>query len=178
MSIHEIVLPETKPETEWILGRAVQKVSPVYKHALLQGLLFNALHAWADKGGHGRVGTEWRFRVAPPGQIVRPFVPDVGYLSYATLPADAPEGDVAVPLGAPTVAVEVLSKDDRRANVEHKIATYLAAGSAAVIVVDPDRQTITVHDAGARVLRAGDVLSHEALPGFSLDVTRLFARMT
>jgi hypothetical protein len=28
MGIHEIVLPETKPETEWVLGRALQKVSP------------------------------------------------------------------------------------------------------------------------------------------------------
>jgi Uma2 family endonuclease len=28
MSLNEIVLPETKPETEWILGRPVQKVSP------------------------------------------------------------------------------------------------------------------------------------------------------
>ncbi len=36
MSIHEIVLPETKPETEWILGRAVRKVSPFRTHALLQ----------------------------------------------------------------------------------------------------------------------------------------------
>jgi hypothetical protein len=37
MSIHEIVLPETKPETAWILGRAVRKVSPFRTHALLQG---------------------------------------------------------------------------------------------------------------------------------------------
>ena len=25
MSLHEIVLPETKPETEWVRGRALQK---------------------------------------------------------------------------------------------------------------------------------------------------------
>ena len=28
-ALREIVLPETKPETEWLRGRAVQKVSPL-----------------------------------------------------------------------------------------------------------------------------------------------------
>ena len=78
---------------------------------------------------------------------------------------------VEVPLGAPTVAVEVLSRDDRRADVDHKIATYLAAGTSAVIVVDPKRETIAVHDrSGARVLSAGETLTHPVLPGFMLDV--------
>jgi Uma2 family endonuclease len=176
MALHEIVLPETKPETEWVRGRAVQKVSPTYDHAVLQRLLATRIGAWSDDGGHGRVGTEWRFRVAPPGEIVRPLVPDVGFLSYEALPADAPHDIVQVPLAAPTVAVEILSPDDRTPDVEHKIATYLRAGTSAVIVVDPQRQTIAVHGEDITVLRAGDVLTHPALPGFALDVGDLFAR--
>ncbi len=176
MSLHEIVLPETKPETEWVRGRARQKVSPTYDHARLQTLLAIALTSWAD-GRHGRVGTEWRFRVAPPGAVVRPLVPDVAYLSYADLPADAAHDLLQVPLGAPTVAVEVLSPDDRAADVDHKIATYLAAGTSAVIVVDPHRESITVHDRdGVRTRRAGQTLTHPALPGFELDLRALFAR--
>ncbi|MDB5069997.1 MAG: hypothetical protein JWM87_1108 [Candidatus Eremiobacteraeota bacterium] len=177
MSIHEIVLPETKPETEWVRGRALQKVSPKFSHGALQGQLYMALWDWADSGGHGRVATEWRFRIAPPGKIVRPLVPDVGYLSYAALAADAPEELVEVPLGAPTVAVEVLSPSDRRADVADKIATYIEAGTAAVIVVDPRQETITVLDGdGVRVVRAGDMLTHPVLPEFALDVAALFAR--
>jgi Uma2 family endonuclease len=177
MSIHEIVLPETKPETEWVRGRARQKVSPTYPHGALQGQFYMALWRWAEAGVHGRVATEWRFRVAPPAAVVRPLVPDVAYLSYADLSADAASELVDVPLGAPTVAVEVLSPDDRRLDVEHKTATYLAAGSAVVIIVDPRGETITIHDgAGVRVLRARDVLTHAALPGFALDVAELFAR--
>jgi Uma2 family endonuclease len=178
MSIHEIVLPETKPETEWVRGRALQKVSPTYAHALLQRLIGTQLGTWADDGCHGRVGTEWRFRVAPPGKIVRPLVPDVSFLSYVALPADAPFDDAKLPLGAPTVAVEILSPDDRRRDVEHKIAVYLSAGAEAVIVVDPRERTIAVHDpAGARMLRTCDTLEHASLPGFSLDVGALFARL-
>lgn len=178
MSLHEIVLPETKPETEWVRGRALQKVSPTYSHALLQRVLATMLGTWADDGLHGRVGTEWRFRVAPPGVIVRPLVPDVSYLSYADLPAEAPIDDVEVPLGAPTVAVEILSPGDRRRNVAHKIAVFLSAGTRAVLVVDARTKTITVHDAGGtHVLGESDVFEHEALPGFALDVRALFARL-
>ncbi len=177
MSLHEIVLPETKPETEWVRGRALQKVSPTYDHSVLQGLLFMAFRLWSETDEHGRVGTEWRFRVMPPGAVVRPLVPDVGYLSYAALPADAPRDTVQVPLTAPTVAVEILSPGERRRDVEDKIATYLSAGTAAVVVVDPPRETIAVHDrSGIRELRQGDTLSHAALPGFSLDVGALFER--
>ena len=43
MSIHEIVLPDTKPETEWILGRAVQKVSKFRTQARLQATFGAAL---------------------------------------------------------------------------------------------------------------------------------------
>ncbi len=176
MSIHEIVLPETKPETEWVRGRALQKVSPTYDHGTLQMLLGIALRSWAVTGSHGRVASEWRFRIAPPGAVVRPLVPDVAFLAYERLSADAARDDVQVPLGAPTVAIEILSPYDRRADVQDKISTYLAAGTSAVIIVDPPRETITVHDGcGARVLAAGDSLVHPTLPGFSLDVAQLFA---
>jgi len=174
--LHEIVLPETKPETEWVRGRALQKVSPTYDHARLQSLLVRALGIWADDEGTGRVGTEWRFRVAPPGEIVRPLVPDVSFISYDALPAQTAHDEVQVPLAAPTVAIEILSPDDRRPDLEHKIETYLRAGTAAVIVVDPPNQTIAVHGEDAAVLRAGDVLTHPALPGFALDVGDLFTR--
>jgi Uma2 family endonuclease len=176
MALHEIVLPETKPETEWVRGRALQKVSPTYDHGRLQGLLFAALDAWAAAGAHGRVATEWRFRIAPRGAIVRPLVPDVAFLAYADLSADAPRDAVQVPLGAPTVAVEILSPDDRDVDVADKIATYLAAGTKAVLIVDPSGETIAVHDGTLRVWRPGETLTHTALPGFALDVAALFVR--
>jgi len=177
MSLHEIVLPETKPETEWVRGRALQKVSPTYDHGKLQSLLVAALTDWADRGGHGRVATKWRFRVAPPGAVVRPLVPDVAFLSYDAIPADAERSSYQVPLGAPTVAAEILSPRDGRLDVEHKIATYLAAGTTAVIVVDPHSESIALHDAaGVRTVRGGEELRHAALPGFSLDVGALFTR--
>jgi hypothetical protein len=61
----------------------------------------------------------WRFRVAPPGEIVRPLV----------------------------------------------------------IVVDPDDEHIVLHDASEpRSLKAGATLTHDSLPGFSLDAATRFER--
>ena len=176
MSLHEIVLEETKPETEWVRGRALRKVSPTYRHGLFQLRVATALAAWAKNGNHGRVATEWRFRVTPPGEVTRPLVPDVAYLSFGALPADTPDDDVDVPRLAPTVAVEVLSPDDRADDVHDKIRVYLASGTATVILVEPKLERVTLHDAaGARVVMTGAV-THPVLPGFALDLEALFAR--
>ena len=176
MSLHEIVLEETKPETEWVRGRALQKVSPTYRHALCQRRLAAALGAWAEEGGHGRVGTEWRFRVTPPGEVTRPLVPDVAYLSYGTLGRNAPLEELDVPRLAPTVAIEILSPDDREIDVLDKVQTYRAAGTVAVLVVDPAHESATVRDVtGVRTVRPPERLVHAALPGFSLDLAALFS---
>jgi Uma2 family endonuclease len=174
----EIVLPETKPETEWIDGRAVQKVMPNYDHALLQRRIGSRVGQWVEETGLGRAGTEWRFRVAPPDAVVRPLVPDVSYVSYDALPRGIAREELAVPLGAPTVAFEILSPEDALRNVDSKIRTLLSAGTDAIVVIDPKHEVATVHDAGSvSTYRAPDVVEHASMPGFRLDLTRLFADM-
>src|SRR5665213_2673333 len=93
-TLREIVLPETRPETEWLRGRAVQKVSPLRPHSRLQTWWVRRLSDWAEK--RGEVGSEWRFRVAPRGEAIRPLVPDVAYLSYERM-GDATADELAAP---------------------------------------------------------------------------------
>ena len=173
MSIHEIVLPETKPETEWILGRAVRKVSPRRTHGLLQRVFAERLGRWAK--GRGDVACEWRFRIAPPGEIRRPLVPDVAYVSYVRL--RGLEGDdLELPPFAPDVAVEILSPGWRSTHLEHKIGVYLGGGSSLVIVVDPRQREVVLRDAsGIRTVRSNEAIEHAALPGFSLPLIDMFA---
>jgi Uma2 family endonuclease len=175
MSLHEIVLPETKPETEWILGRAVRKVSPFYKHARLQSLLSHHLWPWAE--GRGAVGSEWRFRLAPPGEIRRPLVPDVAYMSKERL-AGLEGRDLDAPPIAPDVAIEILSPGDRMPRVAHKIALYLATGASLVVIVDPSNRSVELHDAsGTRILRHDDVIEHPSMPDFRLPLAVLFSAL-
>jgi len=80
--------------------------------------------------------------------------------------------------GAPDLAVEVLSPDDRPAYVRDKVGEWLEAGALAVWVVGPQRRTVAVHRTGEepRLLDETETLrGGEPLPGFVLRVRDLFA---
>jgi Uma2 family endonuclease len=174
--MREIVLPDAKPAFEWVNGRTLQKMSPQRKHAVAQGRFWGALDAWARERGSGDVGTEWEFRIAPPGEVRRPLVPDVAYLSYDRVPFED-EKAADIPQVAPDVVVEVLSRRDLRRDIDEKIRVYLASGTNVVFVVDTTDETVTAFDLrGRELFGALDVLRHEALPGFALQVPMLFER--
>jgi len=150
----EIVLAETEPETEWILGAALQKVSPRRTHAVVQLAAARILSEWAR--GNGQVGTEWRFRLAPQGEVRRPLVPDVSYVSYERLRELSPEDRELPPIG-PEIAIEVRSPDNHAGYLRHKRSVYFATGTYVVIVIDPAQRTVTVADVdGAHAVFAGD----------------------
>lgn len=173
--LEEIVLPITDPETEWVRGRPLQKVSPTRRHSRLQMELSFALNAWAP--GRGEVGPEWRFRIAPAGEPRRPLVPDVSFVSLDRLRGHT-EDELEAPAFAPNVAIEVLSPRDEPRDVASKTDVYLRGGVELVIIVDPKSRTMTLHDGSGKLLelRTGDILRHPALPGFELDVGALFSR--
>ncbi len=173
--LEEIILPITDPETEWVDGRPLQKVSPTRSHARLQGELVAALIGWAP--GHGETGPEWRFRIAPMGEARRPLVPDISFVSLERLRGHTAE-ELEAPAFAPNVAIEILSAADREADVRSKTDVYLRAGVELVVVVDPKQRTMTLHerDAEIAILCGGDTFRHHTLPGFELDVASLFSR--
>ena len=168
----EIVLPETKPETEWLRGRAVRKMSPRWDHARLQAWWLRELSAWAADRGY--VLPEWRFRITPPGEATRPLIPDVAYLAYDRL-GDADESTVQTPLVPPNVVVEIRSPGDRRADVEDKAATFVRAGAELVILVNPRTRTVIAIDATERrIFSGGDSFVHATLPGFTFALSVMF----
>lgn len=172
--MREIILPEAKPALEWVNARILQKVSPRRKHALAQTIFSAALHSWAMEYGTGRVGTEWEFRVQPPGAERRSLVPDVAYLAYDRLPYEA-DAEADIPLVAPNVVVEVISPGELHRDIEEKVRVYLTAGSEAVFLVDTDARTLTVREnAGVRRYVETDTLRHPALPDFAMPVAALF----
>lgn len=172
MSIQEIILPITEPETEWVRGRALQKMSPRRDHGRVQFEIAKCVQAWS--GDRGEVATEWRFRIAVPGEARRPLVPDVAYVANERL-RDLSCEDLQVPPFAPTIAIEVISPKDALADVADKIDVYLRVGSLLVIVADPVARTIALHDARTTTTFASEeVVRHAALPGFELAVGPFF----
>jgi len=174
--LREIVLPETKPETEWILGRAVQKVAPTRKHALLQLAFARALDDWS--AGRGQVATEWRFRASPPGEEVRPLVPDVAYLSFDRL-RPLQGQDREVPPIAPEIVVEILSPGDRAAHVAEKGRVYRAWGVRLVLMVDFVARSLDAYDGDGvrRSYSETDTFTSDTFPGLRLQLGTLFAKL-
>jgi len=172
--MQEIILPDdVKPVLEWVNNRALPKVSPTPRHALAQGTFVTALRVWADARGSGFVGPECRFQVQPPGEIQRTLVPDVAYVSFDRI---SPEelAQTNAPAVAPDVVIEIRSPSDRESDIDEKVRVYLAAGTRAVFLVDPDRKSVKVVDAnGERDLTHARV-THSALPGFLLEPAKLF----
>jgi Uma2 family endonuclease len=105
----------------------------------------------------------------PP--VVR--APDVAVVLARRVPGQLPAKFFP---GAPDLAVEVLSPDDRPPEVAAKIADYLRAGTAAVWVVDPDHHTVTVHTADGAARYGGTEVLRDAppLPEFTLPLNDLF----
>jgi Uma2 family endonuclease len=169
----EIVLPDGKPAFEWIFERAIQKVSPKRDHALLQFAFAKVLDAWAE--GRGETGTEWRFRLTPPGESTHILVPDVAYVSYTRF-GGASREEKQEPRVAPSAVLEIRSPDDREDVLAEKVRVYVAAGTDVVMVVDPAARSVCAIDAaGSREFASSDIVMHPALPGFALAVKTLFA---
>ena len=175
----EITLPETKPETEWIAGRAVQKVMPTTDHSMLQKAFLYALDAWAKSERRGQAGAEWRFRVSIPGTRVHPLVPDVAYMSFARLRPLSKKGRQS-PNVPPEVVVEILSPDDKPKDVEAKRKEYLAWGVSLVLIADPDARYVDVFDSAGnyeRVDASVEMYSPAIIPDLPLPLRAMFAEL-
>jgi Uma2 family endonuclease len=100
--------------------------------------------------------------------------PDVSFIRAERIP---PEGVAGFFPGAPDLAVEVLSPNDRPGEVALKSQEWLAAGCDTVWIVDPRTRNVTAHRRGvkAETITEGESLVCEnLLPGFSLPVVDIF----
>jgi Uma2 family endonuclease len=79
--------------------------------------------------------------------------------------------------GAPDLAVEIISPNDRYTDVDEKVAEWLGAGTRLVFVVNPRRRSVAVYraDGSVSVLGMDDTLDGEdVVPGWSLAIGDLF----
>ncbi|HYC53056.1 MAG TPA: Uma2 family endonuclease, partial [Gemmatimonadaceae bacterium] len=111
------------------------------------------------------------FRIARDPDTVR--APDAAFLDVERSKRITRRGYADV---APNLVVEVLSPDDRPAEVLERIADWLNAGVELAWVVDPERLEVRVHraDGSLALLKDGDTLDGEdVLPGFTCVVRDL-----
>jgi Uma2 family endonuclease len=100
--------------------------------------------------------------------------PDIAFVAASRLPTDRWFKFFE---GPPDLAVEVVSPDDRKAEVHAKAHAWLAAGTRLVWIVNPMTQRIAIYRPGTAVeelsldnaLDGGDVI-----PGFSCAIAEVF----
>ena len=79
-------------------------------------------------------------------------------------------------IGAPDLAVEVISPRESKRKIEQKTTRWLQGGALAVWNVYPDSRTVNVHHLNIepKVLLEKDDLTDEVLPGFRLPLSQIF----
>lgn len=76
---------------------------------------------------------------------------------------------------APDVAFEVVSPNDRYTEIAEKTLEYLRAGTHAVVIVDPQTESVRIHRS-AGITDVSDILElPDLLPGWQLLLSDLFA---
>lgn len=106
-------------------------------------------------------------------------LPDVAFISWKQLPNRKYPNEPIASL-VPELAVEVLSENNTRGEMERKLKEYFLAGTQLAWIVDPIQRAVDVHTAPDQFVRLkeGDVLDGGTLlPGFRLPLERLFARV-
>jgi Uma2 family endonuclease len=81
-------------------------------------------------------------------------------------------------IGAPDLAVEVISPGDAVGEVEEKVTEWLKAGTRMVWVISPKLKTVTVYRSLTNIvtLTEKDMLDGgEVVPGFQIPVVEIFA---
>jgi Uma2 family endonuclease len=99
--------------------------------------------------------------------------PDIAWWSAARRP---PLGRGAIRV-VPDLVVEVLSPSTRANDLGVKRELYMRSGVRELWLVDPDARTVIRVNPGSEsdeVLGENQVLRSELLPGFALEVTRIF----
>jgi Uma2 family endonuclease len=98
--------------------------------------------------------------------------PDVAFLRADRLSQSSEEDWV---LGAPDLAVEVLSPSNRPGAMLRKVSQYLDAGARLVWVVHTTERKVVVYSADGSVRIVTDTLDGEdVLPGLRIDLAWLF----
>ena len=165
--------PDDDYRYELVQGRVIRMSPTGVLHGWLVMHFGSALTQHVQSTGVGLVLTEVGFRLSSSPDTVR--APDLAFIRERLPEASFPRGFWQ---GPPDLAVEVLSPDDRPADIRAKVAEYLTHGVPLVLVIDPDERMVTTHRSSAPPVTLGpaDLLDlDDVVPGFRCKVLNIFA---
>ena len=165
---------EPKCLCELVDGVLVEKVNR-HPESRLAARLIHVLQSYLDEHDLGILtGADG------PLQILSDQVrfPDVVFIGYDRIPEGA-DPATPVPDWIPSLAVEVLSPSNTKAEMARKLRDYFEAGVELVWYVDPSDRTVRVYhspEAVVTLTEADDLDGEQLLPGFRLSIRDWFDR--
>ena len=133
-------LPETKPASEYIDDKIIQKPIPQGKHSVVQGELVPAINTVLKAPKIARAFPELRCTFGG-----RSTVPDVSVFVWGRIPRDE-KGEIANAFSiAPDWTIEILSPDQSQTKVTKNILHCLKYETQMGWLIDPEEQTIFVY---------------------------------
>jgi Uma2 family endonuclease len=161
--------PETKPASEYEDGEVIKKTMPTFWHGLIQSLLGFVFTLYLREHPIGHAGSEVRCIFGLHGRK-RGYIPDFIFV-VASRPGSLPTNGPFY--GAPDLAVEILSPDDRMTRVQRKVRFYLANGVRLLWLIDPENRIVTVMttpDQSITLSEDDELDGGDLLPGFRVPV--------
>ena len=170
-----LALDEQEPALEYVDGVVTQKMSPKYRHGLLQLQVATLVNLFAVPRRLARATPETRTTFASAS-----VVPDVVVFTWDRIPVDehgeAPD-DIFEP---PDVAIEIASPGQSLRGLTDRCRWYARNGVRVALLVDPGRRSVQLFRADGATgphRGAGRVELGEVIPGFSFTVDELFSAL-
>ena len=167
------MFPVDNVRRELIDGELIVSASPLTRHQRLVGRIYNAFANYLEEHGGGEAFGSPLDTLLSDTNVVEPdvmFIPDR-------------QADIITEkqiVGVPALMIEVVSES--RYDRVRKRDLYARFGVPEYWIVDPDADRVEVyrHRRGAygkpEIFEPGETLTLADLPGFSLDLTKLFRR--
>jgi Uma2 family endonuclease len=138
-----LLIPETKPASEYIDGQVIQKTMPQGQHSIIQRQLLFTIDPVLGNLGIAQAFPELRCNFAG-----RSIVPDVAVFESHRIPEND-QGDVANVFEiAPDWTIEILSPGQSTTKVLRNIKHCIDHGTQMGWLIDPEDRSIIVIGAG------------------------------
>ncbi|NJN72778.1 MAG: Uma2 family endonuclease [Limnothrix sp. RL_2_0] len=134
-----LLLPETKPASEYINGQIQQKPMPQGKHSILQGRLVTEINRMAQPYQLAYAFPELRCTFGG-----RSLVPDIAVFEWSNIPVDD-NGEIQNRFTVtPDWVIEILAPEQSPPRVIEKILFALQHGSKLGWLIAPDDYSVTI----------------------------------
>ena len=86
-------------------------------------------------------------------------------------------------IGAPDLIIEILSQGNNKKELKYKYEVYEESGVKEYCIIHPDEHTLLIYTLinneyqPSRLFTHGDIITSGVLPGFQLDLSRLFSNL-